>query len=202
MAFAPVVTFKENTAGRAASTAEPSPISTEAQMDRRCGAGHGAGGDLGGIVLVERSNTKRSTSSNPSLPLSPESRPQLDMEVVESTNSAAFMLLTVPRERSSPQGLRGPSPSCYGPLPTVLGRRDCSKSSSKSIAACYQLNPSSPQSGSLGLPRSPNTSSWLPARFRREECSCCSIQACAIRAHTIQASFPSGLSSQADWSGD
>ncbi|CAK9055986.1 unnamed protein product [Durusdinium trenchii] len=143
MAFAPVVTFKENTAGRAASTAEPSPISTEAQMDR-------------------------STSSNPSLPLSPESRPQLDMEVVESTNSAAFMLLTVPRERSSPQGLRGPSPSCYGPLPTVLGRRDCSKSSSKSIAACYQLNPSSPQSGSLGLPRSPNTSSWLPARFRRE----------------------------------
>lgn len=31
----------------------------KAQMDRRCGAGHGAGGDLGGIVLVERSNTKR-----------------------------------------------------------------------------------------------------------------------------------------------
>ncbi|CAK9114003.1 WW domain-containing oxidoreductase [Durusdinium trenchii] len=54
--------------------------------------------------------------------------------VVESTNSAAFMLLTVPRERSSPQGL-GPGPprlfqelleECFGPsyLDTAAASRE------------------------------------------------------------------------------
>lgn len=96
-----------------------------------------------------------------------ESRLQLDMEVIEegtaSTNSASFMLLAIPRERSRSSAGIG---LVHGPLPTVLGRRDQSKNSSKSVAASYNLNPSSPQSA-LTLPRSPPTT-WM-SRWRREE---------------------------------
>lgn len=127
--------------------AEPSPISTE-------------------VGSSPDAQTDRSVSGDePSF----QGRLQLDLEAMEegtaSCNSGSFVLLTVPRERTPNPGSL--AQSVQGPLPTVLGRRDQSKNSSKSVAASYNVNPTSPHSV-LTLPRSPNTMSWVP-RWRREE---------------------------------
>ncbi|CAJ1330757.1 unnamed protein product [Effrenium voratum] len=92
---------------------------------------------------------------------SPKSAMALDLEAIETPGSPGF--LSLPRERSS-LGVLGsalassPGLASPGSLPTVLGRRDCSKSSAKSVmqrnqpnqideaAISHNFSPSSPQS--------------------------------------------------------